>query len=361
VLAYNDIQQYNGFMNKTEQLAKLSEEILSNFESGVVSLEQIILRSTKLARLSGDNDALKWLRLELNGYSKDSLPVDIKYDEACKLAYRSNRPYLSTDPKTGDAKNYIIIESVPGLEAEIEASQVSLQSITLPTHVTPNQNSFQNESYTQVLNNVRKVQNSIIESIKRNRNHLAKIKSGVYNYVFGVYSQYTFEVVVDSIFNQIKQEVDTKLKELVPDALAQFTSAFNRLRDGEGEDFSQAVSTCRNILDSFADAVYPPQSKGEATMSSGEKLKIGKDSYKNRLIAFIDSNISKSSDALLTKARAEELVNRLHHVHRVLSKGAKTRITKAEAQRYVIETYLLIGELISYIPKDSEKAVKAKQ
>lgn len=338
-------------MNKTEQLAKLSEELLTEFESGTTSLEQIILKATKLARLQGDNNALKWLRLELNGYSKDALPVDIAYDEACLLAYRSSRQYKWTNPVSKETKDYITIESVPALEAEIEASQLALQNITMPTHVTPNQNIYQNESYTTVLKNVVAEQTKIRESIKRNKNHLAKVRSGVYAYVFDIYSKYTFEAVLDTIFNQIKTEVDAKLQELVPDALSQFTSAFNRLRDGDGEDLSQAVSTCRNVLDSFADAVYPPKSGAEVTLSDGEKVKIGKDSYKNRIIAFIDNNSPKTSDTLLTKARAEELAKRLYHVHRVLSKGAKTKITKAEAQRYVVETYLLIGELISYLPK----------
>lgn len=343
-------------MNKTEQLAKLSEELLADFESATVSLEQIILRATKIARLQGDNETLKWLRLELNGYSKDSLPADITFGEACVLAHRSSRQYKWTSPVTKETKDYITYESVPALEAEIETSQIALQNITMPTHVTPNQNVFQNESYSTVLKNVVAEQTKVKESIKRNRNHLAKIRSGIYAYVFGVYSKYTFEAVLDTIFNQIKEEVDAKLQILVPDALSQFTSAFNRLRDGEGEDFSQAVSTCRNVLDSFADAVYPPKSGAEVTLSDGEKVKIGKDSYKNRIIAFIDDNSPKTSDTLLTKARAEELTKRLFHIHRVLSKGAKSKITKAEAQRYVVETYLLIGELISYLPKDKDKS-----
>lgn len=336
-------------MNKTEELAKLSEELLSDFESSTTNLEQIILKATKLARLSGDSNAHKWLRLELNGYSQDSLPTDITYAEAWKLGERSSRHYQWKSPAASAPSTYLTIASVPALEAEIESSLLALQNITMPTHVTPNQNVYQNESYSTVLSNVRKAQNGVQESIKRNKNHLAKVRSGVYTFVFDIYSKYKFEVVMESIFNDIKTEVDQKLIELVPDALSQFTSVFNRLRDGDGEDLSQAVSSCRNILDNFADAVYPPK-KGQVTLSDGEVIKVGKDSYKNRLIAFIDENSTNSSDDLFNRARANELAKRLYHVHHVLSKGAKTRITKAQAERYVVETYLLIGELISYLP-----------
>lgn len=342
-------------MNKGEQLSRLSEELLNELESSSTTLEQAILKTIRLARLSGDSEAHKWLRLELNGYDKDHLPADITYAEACVIGRKSDRPYTWRDPKSNEIKNYIITESVPELEAGIETNMLAIQNITMPTHVTPNQNVWQNESYSTVLNNVTTKQNNLKEAIKRNRNHLAKIRASVYNYVFEIYSKYHFEVVLDSIFTQVKEEVDAKLQALVPDALSQFSSAFNRLRDGDGEDLSQAVATCRNVLDSLADAIYPPQKGKDIELSDGSKVKIGKDSYKNRIIAVLDKNSSKSSDALLTKARAEELTKRLHHVHNILSKGAKNKITKGDAQRYVIETYLLIGEIMAYIDSKPTK------
>lgn len=343
-------------MNKAEQLSKLSEELLSDLEGGMGSLEQSVLRATKLARLHGDSDAHKWLRLEINGYDPLTLPADITRDEALRLATRSNRTFKWTSPATKETTNRWITDSVASIESEISACEASLQHVTMPTHVTPSNNAFQNESYTTVLNNVTTKQSNIRETIKRNKSYLAKIRSGIYNYVFTIYSTYTFENVADTIFSQIKSEVDDKLQILVPDALSQLTAAFNRLRDGDGEDLSQALSTCRNILNAFANAVYPAR-KGTVKLSDDTKLSVGENSYKNRIIAFIDEKTVSKSDAKLTIARAHDLAGRLTQVHRVLSKGAKNTISKGEAQRYVIETYMLLGTLLEYIPE--EKSLEA--
>src|SRR3989338_1321935 len=77
--------------NKNDEILKLTEEILSDFDLNTLPLEVIISKCKKLARLKNDFDALKWLTLELSGYDKKALPYSIKQEEAEKMAHWSGR------------------------------------------------------------------------------------------------------------------------------------------------------------------------------------------------------------------------------------------------------------------------------
>lgn len=346
-------------MNKAELLAKLTDELMSDIETGVVGLEKIILRASKIARLDGDTTAHKWLRLELSGYNEEVRPQDISADEGEKLAHRSNR-YRKQKDDEGKDKWMYYFESVSAIESNIESSKAELQAITTPTHVTPVTQGYMHENFSTVLQKVRQHQSEVKKYIKDQQNLLSNIRSGVYDYAYEMYSRYTFEAVADTIFTQLKAEVDARLQLIAPGTLQQFTSAYNRLRDGDGEDLSQALSTCRNILKAFADYVQPATEEKEYITSDGKTLKITNEQYKNRIIKFLDTNSANSTKDKLNKARAIDLTGRLVHLQSLLSKGAKNKIMKGEAQKYVIETYLLLADLIEYIPKIEVAPTKKK-
>jgi len=52
--------------------------------------------------------------------------------------------------------------------------------------------------------------------------------------------------------------IDILIAQRAGDVLQKIPSVYNRLSEGDPEAVSHAQTSCRRIIDAFADAVYPP-------------------------------------------------------------------------------------------------------
>ena len=157
--------------------------------------------------------------------------------------------------------------------------------------------------------------------------------------------QLRFENVTESIFQETKIMVDKRLTEICPDAMKKFIAAFNRLRSDNPEEWSQAMSSCRNVLKEFADYVFPAQNENYKKRN-GDSLVVTDDKYKNRLLAFIDKNSAGDKNKFLS-SRVSDLEVRLHIINDLLSKGTHEEVKLMDVNICVLDTYLLIGSLLS--------------
>lgn len=149
-----------------------------------------------------------------------------------------------------------------------------------------------------------------------------------------------FDGIIENIFEDTKKLVDLKLMEICPETIEKFTSAYDRLRGTKPEEWAQAVVTCRRILKDFANAIYPPTDE----IINGRKL--DEDSYINRLWAFASDKISSSTNKDLIQNEIEYIGNLIDSLYSLTCKGTHAEISKNEADRAIIRTYLLIGDLI---------------
>ena len=181
--------------------------------------------------------------------------------------------------------------------------------------------------------------------VKHNKTLLSKIRNSVYNYVLNINLQLKFESITESVFQNTKEVVDKKLATICPEAMKKFLAAYDRLKSNNSEEWSQALSSCRNILKDFADYIFPAQSK-PVTLSDSSEVMVTDDKYKNRLLAFIDKELKGNKRRLLL-ARAADLSNRIHCLNDMLSQGTHEELELTDVNMCVIDTYLLIGSLIS--------------
>jgi hypothetical protein len=107
------------------------------------------------------------------------------------------------------------------------------------------------------------------------------------------------------------------------------------------------MSSCRNVLKEFADYVFPAQ-KEPYKKRSGDSLVVTDDKYKNRLLAFIDKNSTGDKNRFLS-SRLSDLEVRLHILNDLLSKGTHEGAGLMDVNICVLDTYLLIGSLLSVI------------
>ena len=131
---------------------------------------------------------------------------------------------------------------------------------------------------------------------------------------------------------------------------------YNNLLSENPEDWSNAVHSCRRILQDLADLLFPPCE--DIVIRQGEKtktIKLGKDNYINRLIAFIEGKAASERFTAVVGSHLSFMGNRLDSIFEASQKGSHSTITaKEEADRYVIYTYLIVGDILSL----REEAIK---
>lgn len=348
-------------IKKLDLMLEVSEEILANLENEDIPFEKILAKCKKLARLRNDYQALNWFTLELHGYNEKDIPEGIKQAELYECARQAGRATLVNNSITKKDEPRYWIESVPEIEADIQTNIIALENLKPPSQFIPavSKSSYHSiytgqtssehviEKYQDVLSAVQVQRNNLQTNVKHNRTLLSKVRNSVYNHVLNINLQLKFESITESIFQSTKELVDKKLAIICPEAMKKFLAAYDRLKSSNPEEWSQALSSCRNILKEFADYVYPAQND-VANMADGTTLIVTADKYKNRLLAFIDKNASGHKRRLLI-ARSADLASRVHCLNDMLSQGTHEGLEITDVNICVIDTYLLIGSLISIV------------
>lgn len=135
--------------------------------------------------------------------------------------------------------------------------------------------------------------------------------------------------------------------------LEQFTAARRRARGDDAESKTHALTTCRRILESVADLVYPPQPESLLD-SSGKARDVGQEKYVNRLWMFVAESTAGSTQSRLLLATLQDFGSRVDTVYSLTNKGVHADVTQAEVDTCVMQTYLLAGEILRMI-EDSPK------
>ena len=184
---------------------------------------------------------------------------------------------------------------------------------------------------------------------------LANSRTLIYKYASRRYYELKFSGAAQDVFASVRDAVDGDIGNLVPTAVQKFTAVHENLKSDNPEDWSNAVHSCRRILQDLADAVYPPQAAKRVT-SDGKEINVGPDAYINRLVCFAEDNSSSERFSELVGSHLGFLGDRLDAVFRAAQKGSHSIVGQAEANRYVVYTYMISGDILS-LRRESEKSV----
>lgn len=121
------------------------------------------------------------------------------------------------------------------------------------------------------------------------------------------------------------------------DVLQQIPSVVNRLAEGEEESVSQALTTVRRIIDSFADSIFPPSD--ETYEIGGNNLSLDASKHLNRLNAFVHQRVE-------SKSRRDKIRQNLSNLYGRVSTGVHADVSIEEAQSLFLNCYLLLGEIL---------------
>lgn len=329
---------------------KLSEEILRNLELNELTLTNIALKASRLARLLYDFGTQRLMEYEAGGY-----PIapdgTIPYD-AWLLAVLAGRKYQQKDAETRELKEYAYTESISELEEKVRLTESSIASAHDPDVHISSANPYQmiQPPWHGWGNQVERTMLRADINIATRR--LATRRAFIYQYVLRKHYELKFSGIADDVFSRTRSRVDAAIGQTIPDAVQKLTSVYDGLRSENPEDWSNAVHSCRRVLQDLADAVFPPTDQQRTVLQSGEPrtVKLGKDQYINRIIAFIEDSSDSDRFKELVGSHLRYLGDRIDSIFEASQKGSHTTIvSREEAERYVVYTYLLVGDILSLV------------
>lgn len=290
---------------KNNEAIEIAGKIKTDIQEGYSNMSQIVRQYYDLATLIGNKDEAKWASEESDGYK------DIK-----------NIPDYRKITNTVIEKNKcaFILDDCEKLEEKSQS------------------NKLYHEYYVYSNNQI--IDGTFVVKPEGLSDIVKQIKNRIYRETTNVLIDLKSEDTIETIFEDTKKLVDSKLVDICPDSIEKFTSAYECLRETNPERWAQAVTTCRRILKDFADEIYPPKDD----IVNGRK--VGEEEYINRLWAFASENIKSNTNKELIQSELEYIGQRIDSIYGLTCKGTHTEISREEAERAIIGTYLLIGDLI---------------
>ena len=287
--------------DKTSEALMLAEDILKNIELNELLLDNICLKIARLARIIDDVNSAKY--------------------------------FSDASSSVGQIDGYI--ESAKIRLAAAKDPDVSVSSANTSQYVfNPVGNTFERNSITSGIDTQQKIRYDY--------------KSVAYQYALNVYYGLRFSSIPQKLFEEIRINVDKKLTDIAPESIKKFLSVYKNLVSSNPEDWSNAVHSCRRIIKDVADNLYPYKSEIDVVDRHNKKIKVGPDNYINRLILFVEDSSSHENFIQIVGSSLEFLGNRLDAICSAASKGTHSEIkNRAEAERYIIYTYLILGDILT--------------
>jgi len=301
--------------SRSEHILVLARELLDDIELSRLPAESLLLKASRLARWVGSDEIKYWINLEMQGYNSTN-EISLKY--------------------MGLTGRWTNIDEMKGYwgplaqqEAALGAQNIKLKSLTTPD--TSGDWALRvMDMYQEQLGNTTSYI-STLSGIK------SRVLSILHNFVSAVYYEKEFDNLSESIFEKYKSDVDNLISANCGDVLEQIPSVMSRLAEGNAESISQALTTVRRIIDSFADSIYPAR---ETTINiGGNEITLGATKHQNRINAFVHERIE-------SKSRKVKIRQNLANLYDRVSTGVHNDVSAEEARSLFLNCYLLLGEVL---------------
>jgi hypothetical protein len=324
---------------KLDEARKISATLLDDLENGSLPVEGILMKAKRLARLMRDTDAQTWLDYEIRGY-----PAKFRFDElgTCKK-YAVGGGRVDTETE----KYYT--ESLPELEANCQGNETILNSFQATAGSSPIVENFLVKRATEeFIAGQIKTQTNYKEAFKKGKSLVVSLRSAIHSYATDTYLAIELGDIAQDIFESARKDVDAFIRAHCPKAAEQLIAINERMADKSSESWTAALTTCRRLLMTVADSLFPATDQ-DWSDNNGKKRKVGQDQYKNRLLAYLtEASRSRGSQEVIV-SDLEHLASRLDAIYEKTCKGVHVNVTEEEARLAVIHTYLFVGEVANSV------------
>lgn len=340
----------------TEKLLHLVDSAQEDLHRADIPLAGVIAKAMRIARLRGDIQNLLWLEMEMRPIGDTSSsreieaqlernlnPEEFKSLRTSILAEYFKRREIKSTGNDDEDEERICALSVGQIEVQISMLE------NLRHGYTPNGGRHPSDLY---------LENQITA-----RNFgwvLDQIRAHTATFLSKTESQLLVGRAASDIFEETREYVDSQLQVISDKALAQLAAAYSRQEATDPEAGSHALTSCRRVLKSLADALYPPTDE-VVRGGDGRERKMSDDKYISRLMQLASEAMTGSGSRSLLQAQLSDLAARLDALHAACSKGVHDDVSDFEVNQCVIQTYLLCGDMLRLQDQEasSEKLVAA--
>ena len=321
----------------------LSAEILKDVELSQVPLSVAVLKALRLARILNDFEVQQIFQWESGGYPRG---VSTASPKVWAAGTRAGRTFFGKESTPDTPKPYMYMESIEQLESTVAIGETSIQAARDPNISISSANQSQHLWNPQG-NGIER--NNIRSQMLIASERLASRRTLIYNYAARRHYELRFAGVTGDVFSRIRSFVDSSIGLVVPDAVKKLTAVYDNLKSDNPEDWANAAHGCRRVLQDLADAVFPAQKTTRTRSANGKEsdIKLGADQYINRLMAYIEDSSDSSRFKEIVGSHLRYIGDRLDALFGAAQKGSHSTVTKEEADRSVVYTYLLVGDILS--------------
>lgn len=318
-------------MDINEKIFDLIQEAFDDLEDHEIPLSSVIRKAMRIATIRNDSKNLAWLKLNiidvLPDNKKQVLSLNVLTEDMEEYIHYREMYVYPDDLKTIKREKKVFMKGIPEIENTINRLKDGIDREN-PISVKEKDELFKLSLYLDEYTLI-----------------IKKLENKVHEFLSSTEKQILYEKINEDIFEQNRRYVDSKLNSIAPEALEKFIIAYNRLKERNSESRSQALLSCRRILKSVADNIYTPIEK-PVICSDGKERKLTDDKYINRLLQFVNENSKGSAEKDLIIAQITDLGNRLKSIDALASKGVHDDVSEYEVNQCVIQTYLLIGDIL---------------
>ena len=302
-------------MDRQEEGRRVAEELLGDIELERLKASEIVLKASRVARLVGHEDLTTFLGYERKGY-----PTDVDVTEWVEKAGR-----------LGDEGRFYP-QSISKLEGFLESAQQAVEALR----------GGGNYSGDMIIPASRDHDSRIVQqanSVARWSGMCGQVVATVYDTVSEIYHELLFSELQATLFADTQNRVDGALSAASGSALEKIERVSDRLRNGDPESVSQALTTCRRLIDSCADHVFPARDE-PYEIAPGTTLAVGQPNVLNRIQAHV-------REAGAPEGRRDRLRRTLKELYGRCSAGTHADVSVEEARFVFLQTYVVLGEILS--------------
>ena len=347
-------------MSQNEDILRLVRETIHALETEQAKLSVVIRTCIRIARLRNDFYNLIWLQREVidnsNDYERSRVFAEITphfekeaFDNLNKkflFRWMKERPAIQyEDGKIDYPSDLVILKNISGLEADMEGWISTYQNSHTPSGLHPLDAYFKDDE-NKKLRSIAQVY------INHYRGILENIKNRVYDFLSITEKQLLYGQIHADIFEANRQYVEVRLGQVCPEALQEFVAANQGVRENNPETRAQALLSCRRLLKDLADALYPPLDQ-PVVGADGKQRDLSEKNYVSRLWQFLSEQTARSTSAELLMSSLEDLGHRIDRIYELTNKGVHAEVGEFEANQCLIQTYLLVGDLLRILDKQS--------
>ncbi|MCV7382398.1 hypothetical protein [Mycolicibacter longobardus] len=304
-------------MGRQEEALRVAEELLADIELKRLKASEIVLKASSVARLVGHEALTEFLAYERSGYPADG--------SAEKWIDRSGRWSIDNEGK-------FFFQSIAKIDANLESRRQALEALRGGGNYSGDNAAIAAREHDQRIGTATR-ELAIWSGIS------GQVVATIYDIVVEIYHALLFSELQATLFADTQTKVDGSLSAASGSSLDKIERVSDRLRDGDPESISQALTTCRRLIDSCADHVFPAQSEPYA-IGEEATLQVGPQNVLNRLQAY-------THQCGITKSRRDRLRRTVADLYGRCSAGTHAEVTVDEARFVFLQTYIALGEILT--------------